>query len=102
MAFTLKVLSIAKKDMSEAKKWYEKNQTGLGEELKQNVNAAIEFAGQNPYHFQKRYKEFRLLSVKRFPYIVYFLIDEEREMVIIFGILHMSRDPEIARKRVSF
>ena len=75
-------------------------QTGFGEDFKQKVNSTIGYIGNNLYHFQKRYKEFRLFLVDRFPYIVYYLINEERGIVIIFSVLHMKRDPEIAQKRI--
>jgi len=46
-----------------------------------------------PY-FQKRYKEFRIISIKKFPYILVFEIDENNKSVSILSCFHTSQNPE--------
>lgn len=101
MAYRIKLLPVAKKDLINAKKWHEKKRSGLGKEFKQTLDAAVEYIGENPYYFQSRHKELRLSLVKRFSYAIFYLIDEERNMVIIFGVIHTRRNPEIAQRRIN-
>ncbi len=64
------------------------------------VNKEIEYIGNFPEHYQRKYKEFRQSLVTRFPYAIFYLIEEEQKRVVIFGVLHTSRNPEIVRKRM--
>lgn len=100
MAYTLKLLPIARKDLREGREWHENIQKGLGEAFKEAVNAEIDYVGNNPHHFQRRYKELRLSLVKRFSYAIFYMIDQERKWVIVFAVLHTRRNPEIARGRI--
>lgn len=100
MPYRLKILPVARKDLLEAKEWHEKKRVGLGDEFKQAVEVEIDYVGKNPHHFQKRYKELRLLLVKPFSYAIFYLIDDKRNMIVIFGVLHTRRNPEIARNRI--
>lgn len=46
-----------------------------------------------PY-FQIRYKEFRVIMIKKFPYILVFEIDESNKSVYILSCFHTSKNPE--------
>ncbi|WP_430909728.1 type II toxin-antitoxin system RelE/ParE family toxin [Maribacter sp. 2-571] len=99
MGYKVKLLPIVHDDLKKAKKWYSEQRKGLGEELKKEVNAQIDYIGRYPEHFQRRYKELRLSLTDRFPYAIFYIVDEEKKQVIVFGVLHTKRNPEIARKR---
>ena len=47
----------------------------------------------NPY-FQKRCKGFHAIPLKQFPFILFFKIDEDKNIVKIISCLHTSRDSE--------
>lgn len=100
MSFKLKILPIAFTDLQKAKKWYKKRSVSLAEEFKIEVDNEIKYIGKHPEHYQRKYKEFRQSNVTRFPYAIFYLFEKELKQVTIFGILHMSRNPEIIRKRI--
>lgn len=100
MNYKIKLLPIALKDLKEAKKWYGDKNEKLAVEFKQEVNKEIDYIKQYPEHYQLRYKELRQSLVTRFPYAIFYLVEEEQKRIIILGILHTSRNPEIARKRI--
>tara|TARA_B100000780_G_scaffold2175_1_gene1868 strand:+ start:2253 stop:2561 length:309 start_codon:yes stop_codon:yes gene_type:complete len=100
MSYTVKVLPIVDKDLRKAKKWYNKQGEELGEEFKIEVNKEIDYIGENPEHYQRKYKELRQSLVTRFPYAIFYLVEESEKRIIIFGVLHTRRNPEIARKRM--
>ncbi|WP_026450815.1 type II toxin-antitoxin system RelE/ParE family toxin [Aequorivita capsosiphonis] len=99
MAYKVKLLPLALLDLRKAKKWYREKNELLAEEFKTEVEKEVDYIGKYPYHYQQKYKELRQSLVSRFPYAVFYLIEEERKKVIVFGVLHTSRNPEIVRLR---
>ena len=100
MSYSINLLPIVHTDLRRAKKWYKEKNELLAEEFKQEVNKEINYIGQNPQHYQRKYKELRQSLVTRFPYAIFYQVEESKKKVIVFGILHTSRDPEIARDRI--
>lgn len=100
MSYRIKLLPIAYKDLQEAKKWYNQQKENLGEEFKKAVIAQIDYIKIYPEHYQRKYKELRQSLVTRFPYAIFYLVEESNKRIIIFGVLHTSRNPEIARNRI--
>ena len=100
MSYKIKLLPIALKDLKEAKKWYADKNEKLAIEFKHEVNKEIDYIKQYAEHYQLRYKELRQSLVTRFPYAIFYLVEEEQKRIVFFGVLHTSRNPEIARKRI--
>mgnify|MGYP003110954633 CR=1 FL=1 len=99
MGYKIRLLPVARQDLQAAKKWYNDQKAHLGEEFKLQVNQEIDYIGEFPEHYQRKYKELRQSLVERFPYAIFYLVEEEKKQVVIFGVLHTSRDPETIRKR---
>ena len=99
MSYKIKLLPEVHKDLLGAKKWYNNKKAGLGEEFKLEVNKEIDYIGEFPEHYQRKYIELRQSLVEHFPYAIFYLVEEEKEQVVIFGVLHTSRDPETIRSR---
>ncbi len=99
MGYKVELLSIVRKDLREAKNWYNEKSKELAQEFKATVNKEIDYIGEYPEHYQRKYKELRQSLVTRFPYAIFYLVKEDQKRVIIFGLLHTSRNPEIVRKR---
>lgn len=100
MSFNIKLLPIALKDLQEAKKWYQEKNELLAEEFKSEVNNEIDYIGKHPQHYQLKYKELRQSLVTRFPFAIFYLVNEDQKQIVVFGVLHTSRNPEIARKKI--
>lgn len=59
MGYKIKLLPIVYMDLQKAKKWYrEKNET-LAQEFKIEVEKEIDYIGEYPEHYQRKYKELR-------------------------------------------
>ena len=100
MSYKVKLLPIVFSDLRKAKKWYNEQQTYLGEEFKSEVNKEITYISEYPRHYQCKYKELRQSLIPRFPYAIYYLIEEKQKQVIIVGVLHTKRDPAIIQRRI--
>jgi plasmid stabilization system protein ParE len=100
MSYKIKLLPIVRTDLQKAKKWYREKSETLAQEFKTEVNKEIDYIGEYPEHYQRKYKELRQSLVTRFPYAIFYLVEEEQKQIVVFGVLHTSRNPEIVRKRI--
>ena len=57
------------------------------------LEEAYNYLRMYPY-FQKRYKEFRIINIKKFPFILVFEIDEENKNIYILSCFHTSQNPQ--------
>jgi plasmid stabilization system protein ParE len=87
------ILPIAKADIQDSSTWYEAQQKGLGKTFILFIRESIQFITANPYSFQVRFDEIRTAVVKKFPFLIHYLIDENSKTVIIVAVFHTSRDP---------
>jgi toxin ParE1/3/4 len=89
----------ALQDILEAIEWYEEKREGLGDELFIAIENEKHFIEQNPYHYEDKYKGIRKAITKRFPYILYYRIESETQ-VLVYAVLHMQRSPGKWEKRL--
>jgi len=100
MKYKLKLLPVVYQDLRKTKKWYLEMNTELGEDFKMKVIEEINYINQYPKHYQKKYKELRQAIVSKFPYIIYYLIEEELKMVVVIGILAQKQSFDRIKKRL--
>lgn len=85
-------------DMNEGRKFYAQRKPWLGEYFWDSILSDIEslylFAGTH----QRQFGSYRLIS-KRFPFAIYYSIDDT--IVKVIAILPMRRDPAWIKKKVS-
>lgn len=86
--------------MHKAKKWYNEQRSVLGEEFKQEINKEIDYIGTYPFHYQIKYQEARVSYTLRFPYGIFYLVEENKKQVVIIGVLHTKRNPDIIQQRI--
>jgi toxin ParE1/3/4 len=82
----------AEKDLQQAIDYYDRQQLGLGEKFWLSAQKHIDSITKNPF-FQIRYGEIRCLPLKKFPFMIYFLLDEEENTIYILSIFHTSQNP---------
>ncbi len=88
----IKLLSSALEDLYEGRLFYEKQGEGLGEyffdSLFSDIDSLMLYGGIHP----KVFGYHRMLA-KRFPYAVYYRLEEET-LVVVWRILDLRRNPE--------
>jgi plasmid stabilization system protein ParE len=86
------VLTSAINDLYDGRIFYERQGEGLGEyffnSLFSDIDSLVLYAGIH----MKYFGFYRMLS-KRFPYTIYYKIEEEAE-VIVYRVLDLRRDPK--------
>ncbi|TFH32196.1 MAG: type II toxin-antitoxin system RelE/ParE family toxin [Myxococcales bacterium] len=93
MKRTLRVLPDAEAELQSAALWYEEKRHGLGIEFVAVVDRAFQSVLENPEACSvwRPDRLYRKRSLKRFPYIVFFGVDEAT--VEIVAVAHAKRRP---------
>ena len=89
---------VASIEFIEARAWYENKRAGLGREFISEIDRCVFLASENPCRFAFVYKDIRRLLVNRFPYGIYFRVEEER--IVIMAVFHSSRNSSDWKARV--
>ena len=100
MAYTLQLFDDVIQDVAIAKEWYKEQKQGLEEDFANAIENTLALVLKNPKAYTVRYKKIRIVHPKKFPYNIHFFIDDQEMSVIITAIIHSSRHPKIAKKRI--
>ena len=87
----------AETDIEEAALWYEKQRQGLGQEFLDEILSLCETIAENPAMYPVVHRRTRRALIRRFPFGVYFRIDDEQ--VVVVAVIHGSRHPRSWRQR---
>ena len=88
----------ASEDVSEAFVWYETQRSGLGSEFLQSVDDVFQRLRRTPEVHAKTYGNVRQTLVKRFPYVVCYVVEDDR--VAVVAVFHGYREPTSWQVRV--
>ena len=92
MSRDIVVRSVAESELAEAFDWYEDRLAGLGADFLLSVDAALHTIARNPEQYPVVHKTIRRALTRRFPYEIFFVVEEER--VVVLAIFHAKRDPK--------
>jgi toxin ParE1/3/4 len=97
MSYQLKFLPEVERDVSEAYDWYEEQLEGLGEDLLLSIDASLNGIVRNPHLSEVLYKGMRKRIVKRFPFGIFYIVEEN--VITIISVIHLARHPKTWKKR---
>ncbi|MBO6523658.1 MAG: type II toxin-antitoxin system RelE/ParE family toxin [Balneolaceae bacterium] len=98
MAFTTVLDPRAMQDIQQAIDYYDEQQPGLGEQFEDFVNECLVQLEQNPF-FQIRYDDIHCFPLKKYPYMIHFLIDEHKQLITVMAVFNTAKDPKIWKER---
>jgi toxin ParE1/3/4 len=82
----------AEADLRDAFIWYEERSAGLGHDFLRLVELRLGQIADSPQVFRLRRHSFRLAPIDRFPYAIYFIWDEARNLATVGRVLHFKQD----------
>ena len=85
-------------DIEAAFEWYERERPGLGLEFLDELRAAYGRIVDGPLKYQQLRSNIRRALLKRFPYAVFFTVEDE--IIVVLAVLHTSRDPAEWQRRL--
>ena len=79
--------------------WYEKQQIGLGEDFLRSLESSYSQISREPKVYQNIYKLVRRKLINRFPYALFFVLNEKKKSITIIAVMHTKRNPNSWTKR---
>ena len=98
MNYKLIIRPEAELDLEDAFLWYESQDIGLGSEFVRAIDNCISMIGRNPLSYSLIYQEARRALVRRFPYSILYLVEEDT--VFVIGCFHSKRNPNNWQERL--
>lgn len=87
-------------DLNEASRWYERQKRGLGRAFRDAFSEMLDRVVDSPLRFTPVGEEMRCARLKKFPYGIFY--EHVRgSVIVVYGVLHDSRDPKLWRSRRS-
>ncbi len=91
MNYQLRLLPEVEEDAFAGYLWYQKKSVGLGDEFLQEFYDGANGLLDSPLLYQSIREGIRRLLLRRFPYAIYFTIEDG--LVLVIGVFHCARDP---------
>ena len=99
MRYKVNIDEDALTDIQQINAWYNNEVQGLGNRFVQQTKSQINSLWKLPLIYTIRYSNVRCMLIKHFPFMVHFTVDTEKKIVVIFAIIHTSRNPKIWEER---
>ena len=87
----------ANEDLLDARAWYDNIRPQLGERFALAVETTVEAVAEHPLQFHVVYQSRRRAGVWRFPYGIFFEVQEHR--IVVIACFHGRRNPRPWRLR---
>lgn len=88
MGYELVILERAHSKLAEAYDFYSLVSDQTLRDFDMEIEQVYSYLEKNPY-FQLRHKDFRVIPVKRFPFVLFYKINEDEKRVYIYSVFHM-------------
>lgn len=98
ISYEVRLISEAVLDLEEIFLWYEKEAVNLGFRFLDSFSETVDRLKANPYHAFNVIDTTRRAIIKKFPYIIYYAV--EKDHIVVFAVLHQSKDPQTMQKRL--
>ena len=93
--YQIKIDPEALADIQEITDWYNEQQPGLGGKFQKTTIQHINSLRKDPQIYAVRYKEIRCIIVKKFPFMIHFHLNQERNTVSVLAVISTHRNPKI-------
>jgi toxin ParE1/3/4 len=99
MKYEIVLLEEAESDIRESYEYFKLIDENLAGRFIDEITISLDFLKDHHSLFAKIYKNVRRFIVKKFPYLIYYYVDDEKLLVKIIGIFHGARDNKLIKKR---
>ena len=95
----VRFLQIAKRELDDAVDYYNREKPGLGYEFLWEVFFAIDRIRQFPRAWQTFHEDARRCLVRRFPYGIIYV--QQEDLILVLALAHLHRHPDYWIDRLS-
>lgn len=89
MSYIIDLTDEAKLNIKQASDYYLEISTSLNDKFISDLIKTIDILGENPLHFQIRYRNIRIAITKTYPFGIHFII--EGNIIHVLKVLHSKR-----------
>jgi plasmid stabilization system protein ParE len=93
--FSLRLRNKALDDVSRIRIWYRKIDPVLEDRFVRALNVGLDRIEAHPFGYQVVYRNSRRLILDKFPYSIYYMIQDA--IIIVLAVIHHRRNRELAR-----
>lgn len=93
MIYDLIILPNAQNDIRITAIWYNTRKSGLGLKFTKVIRNELSRVRKNPLAFINRYKTIHTISLKKYPFLIHYLVDVENKKVLVTAVFHTSLNP---------
>jgi plasmid stabilization system protein ParE len=97
MSRALVLRRIAAEEFDDSIAWYDRQGAGLGREFRATIEDHLRQITDNPERFPRVRRNVRRAVVRRFPFVIHFLV--EADQIVVLSVFHTSRDPGRLKSR---
>ncbi|MGK2915353.1 MAG: type II toxin-antitoxin system RelE/ParE family toxin [Porticoccaceae bacterium] len=90
---------LAQAEMAEARRYYERQQRGLGQEFLREASLCAKRISAQPLAWKIEIEPVRRLLFNRFPYKMLYAVRADR--IVVLAVAHQHRDPEYWIDRIA-
>jgi len=94
MPYEVVIRSAAQTDVLDSAIWYEQQRDGWGHVFSTAILGTLQKVARNPETYPLVTERVRRASVDRFPFGVFYVVEDDRERVVVIAVIHASRDPD--------
>ncbi|MBK8522602.1 MAG: type II toxin-antitoxin system RelE/ParE family toxin [Ferruginibacter sp.] len=94
MAFKYILLEGAQIDYEESLQWYTVRSGTAAVNFIKAMEAAMNLICANPKRWRNKYKNYHELGLRKYPFSIIYIIDAEKELVIVTSVYHHRRTPK--------
>ncbi len=98
MNWKIKITASARVDIKDIKKWYGKESIWALENFTKELVAALGRLQKGLREYRTVYQDYHRISLKKFPYIIYYQRNETEKTVTVNAVFHNRRKEEDVEK----
>ncbi len=100
MTYGIRYQPRAVQEYESAAVWYRERSEQAAINFIAAVKEKTDILKSDPLRYGKRYKEFRELRLKKYPFNLIYFVNEDAKLVIISSIYHHKRNPKTKYRRM--
>jgi len=100
MPYAVKFSRLSVQDLRAICDWYEEKSSGLSEQFLDTLQLTIDQIAENPHRFMEKEGGARMALLPKFPYKVFYMVNETKLSVRVIVLMHRARHPNVWQKRL--
>lgn len=72
--------------------WYNQQKIGLGKYFSNEVAGYINILKKGNLEYRLAFQDVRCITLRQFPYLIYYYRDWEKHVVVVVGLLHQRQN----------